>query len=40
MYVKMNQQARCGAMKPQPTQTFAENQNKYTANLFSTQTQK
>lgn len=33
-YVEMNRQPRCGAMKSQPTQTYADNQNKHIAKLF------
>lgn len=34
LHAKMNRQHRCGAMKPQPTQTYADNQNKHIAKLF------
>lgn len=41
MYVKKKRsESRCGAMKPQPTQTYADNQNKHTAKLFCAYTQK
>lgn len=39
-YVKKNRERRCGAMKPQPTQTYTDKQNKHAAKLFSTYTQK
>lgn len=29
MYVKKNRESRCGGMKPQSTQTYADNQNKH-----------
>lgn len=28
MHVKKKRESRCGAMKPQPTQTYADNQSK------------
>lgn len=43
MYVKRKKkkkhsESRCGAMKSQPTQTYADNQNKYAAKVFCTYT--
>lgn len=39
-YAKKNRGNRWGAMKPQPTQTYADNQNKHAAKQFCTYTQK
>lgn len=36
--IKKHSESRCGAMKSQPTQTYADNQNKYASKVFCTYT--